>query len=217
MKIEYIIFDNDGTLYELDSGFKEAVVERMTSFLAQKLQIPKNRVAEERKRLIRKYGVESTEFVFGREYGIDYDEFVNGTYLLVPIEEHGISYDDRLQTMLQNIDIPKAVLTNNPSEFARKILESLGVEKFFEHVIGSREMSYRLKPNREAFLRAVGITGSNSETTMFVDDIPEFHQPAKELGMTTVLIGSRNRQGKKDYIDYEIEKIYELEQILKDE
>ena len=217
MNIKYILFDNDGTLYELDQGFKEAVVGRMTSFLAQKLQIPEDRVIEERKRLIRKYGVESTEFVFGREYGVDYDEFVKGTYLLVPIEEHGVKHDGRLQTMLQNIEIPRAVLTNNPSEFARKILRSLGVEQFFEHVIGSREMNYRLKPNREAFLRAVDITRSDPKTTMFVDDIPEFHKPAKELGMTTVLIGSRTRQEKKDYVDYEIERIYELKQILKGE
>jgi len=217
MNIEYLLFDNDGTLCELDSGFKEAVVRRMTSFLAQKLQIPEDQVVEERKRLIRKYGVESTEFVFGREYGIDYDEFVNGTYLLVPIEEHGVRYDDRLQAMLQNIEIPKAVLTNNPSEFARKILKSLGVEQFFEHVVGSREVNYKLKPNREAFLRAVDIARFNPKTTMFIDDIPEFHQPAKELGMTTVLIGSRNRQEKRDYVDYEIERIYELKQILKGE
>lgn len=217
MSIECIIFDNEGTLYEPSAELKEAVVGRMISFLAQKLQISKDQVIEERKRLIRVYGVESTEFVFGRKYCISCDEFVNRTYLSVPIKKYGVRYDCRLQAMLQNLDIPKVVLTNNPSEFARKILKSLRVEQFFEYVIGSREINYRLKPDREAFLRAVNITRANPKTTMFVDDTPEFHQTAKELGMTTVLVDSRKRQRKKDYIDYVIEKVYELEQILKGE
>lgn len=213
MTIEHIIFDNDGTLYKLPHQFKETVVWNMLSFLSKKLYLPMKKVEEERERLIQKYGVESTEYVFDREYNIDYDEFVNNTYLSLSLEDHGIWYDKRLITTLQDISQPKSILTNNPSEFAIRIQESLGVSQYFGYVIGSRELDHRLKPDKEAFKKSIEITGANPETTMFVDDVPKYHPPAKELGMTTVLVGTSSTEYKA-FIDYEIEKLYELKHLI---
>lgn len=215
LKVKYMLFDNDQTLYKPGSGFKEAVIGSMIPFLAQKLQISESQVTKERERLITKYGHGLTEFVFCKEYGIGHDEFAKATYLSIPMEKYGISYDVKLQSILQNIDIPKAVLTNNSSEFARKVLKSLGVEQLFEYVIGSNELDYNFKPDKEAFIRAIAITNSNPKEMIFVDDNAEFLRPAKELGMTTVLIEDKGNQRNKDYIDYKIKKIYDIEQILR--
>ena len=213
MRIESILFDNDGTLYRLLPEFKEEVIKIMVSFLSDKLQLPKEQIMEERKRLIKKYDVESTEFVFGKEYGIDYDEFVNKTYLSVPVEKYGISYDYRLRALLQNIALPKSILTNNPSPFAKKVVATLGIEDLFDNIIGSRELSSQPKPDVAAFKKAINITGYDPRKTAFVDDVPEFHRSAKLLGMTTILVGQKTNQYV--YIDSIIENIYELADRLK--
>jgi len=215
MNVDYIIFDNDGTLYQMGTGFKERVVGSMIKFLSRRIGIPERQVIEERKRLIEKYGVESTEFVFGVEYGINHSEFVRKTYLLVPIKDYGAINDRKLQQMLQNIKPPKSILTNNPSEFARKIIRTLGVEQFFKHVIGSKEISYRLKPDKKAFLTTADITGCDLKRTVFIDDVPEFLYPAKELGMTTVLLSKDDKFLSNGYIDYQIKEIYDLENLVR--
>jgi len=211
MEIKNLILDNDGTLYKLEPKLKEDIIQSMVSYLSNKLGISEKEASSLRKRLIRKYGVESTEFVFEKEYNIPYDEFVKSTYLSVDVRSCGIKYNKQLRNLLQKIKLPKSVLTNNPSEFARKILGSLGVEELFENVIGSRELEYKLKPSSEAFLRAIEVTGYDPKQTMFVDDIPQFHRAAKELGMTTVLIGPERSY---PYVDYNIESIFEIKKIL---
>lgn len=210
MKIKNLIFDNDGTLYKLKPEFKEDIIQSMVSYLSNKLDISEKEAASLREKLIRKYGVESTEFVLGKEYNIPYEDFVKSTYLSVNIRNRGITYDKKLRDLLQKIKLPKSVLTNNPSEFARKILGSLGIEDLFENVIGSREMEYKLKPSSEAFLKATEITGYDPKQTMFVDDVPQFHRAAKEIGMTTVLIGGK----KYHYADYSIKSIFEIGKVL---
>ncbi|MDI6720926.1 MAG: HAD-IA family hydrolase [Candidatus Aenigmarchaeota archaeon] len=210
--IKYAIFDNDGTLYRMPKEFPADVVGRMISFLSSRLDKPEHEIAAERKRLIEREGVSSTEYVFGKEYEIEYDEFLKNTYLSVELEKYGICRDERLRSMLEKISLPKSVLTNNPSEFARKILTSIGIEDMFEYIIGSREMNYQLKPRKEAFLNALEITGYDPEETIFIDDIPEFHIYAKELGITTVLVGQK--AGGYPHIDHYIEEIYDLNRIL---
>jgi pyrimidine 5'-nucleotidase len=211
MEIKNLILDNDGTLYKLEPKLREDIIQSMVSYLSNKLGISEKEAGSLRKRLIKKYDVESTEFVFEKEYNIPYDEFVKSTYLSVDVKNRGIKYNKKLRDLLQKIKLPKSVLTNNPSEFARKILGSLGVEELFENVIGSREIAYKLKPSSEAFLRAIEVTDYDPKKTMFVDDIPKFHCAAKELGMTTVLIGSEK---KYPYVDYSIESLFEIKKIL---
>lgn len=214
--IKNLLFDNDGTIYKVSlNELITEIVGAMIIYLSLKLQIPEHKIKEERKRLFKKYDADCTEYVFSMEYGLDYKEFINSTYLKLNLKKFGINEDKRLQEMLSRIKLRKSILTNNPLEFARKILKIVGVEDRFEHIIGSKEVDHELKPKKQAFIKALDITGYNPRETMFIDDVPEFHKAAKELGMTTVLIGSGNIPGKKGYIDYKIEKIYEVEQILK--
>lgn len=209
MEIESILFDNDGTLYKLRQDFFDAVIENMLSYVSKKLNISEKKAINERKRLIEKYGVKSTEYVFSKEYRLNRDDFVKDTYLSVNLGDYGIQYNKDLRGILQNIKLPKSILTNNPSEFARKILTTLGIEDLFENIIGSKEMNYKLKPRKEAFLKTAEITGYDLEKTLYVDDIPEFLLAAKKLGISTVLVGAKHNGN----IDYQIEKIEDIGKI----
>ena len=108
MNIKSIFFDNDGTLYELKPEFKEDIIQSMISYLSKKLDVSEREATSLRERLIRKYGVESTEFAFGREYNMPYDEFVKSTYLSIDTRNSGIRYNKKLREMLRKIKLPKS-------------------------------------------------------------------------------------------------------------
>ncbi|MBI2172599.1 MAG: HAD-IA family hydrolase [Candidatus Aenigmarchaeota archaeon] len=208
--IRYAIFDNDGTTYRMPEGFVEAVMDSLIRYAAGELMLSYDETSAERSRLVEKYRVRCTEFVFGEEYGMKYEGFVQNAYMKVPLEDF-IHPDIRLARTLERMNMPKSILTNNPSEFGKRILELLGIADMFERVIGSREVGFRLKPEKEAFERALKITGYEPLETLFVDDTPENHACAKELGMTTVLMG----QGEYPYVDYPIREIYDIERCIK--
>ena len=89
----------------------------------------------------------------------------------------------------------------------------MGAESFFEKFIGASELDYILKPDVKAFEKTLELTGYHPEKTLFVDDVPEFHEGAKKTGLKTVLVSS---DVKREYIDYNIRNIYELEKLLED-
>lgn len=180
----------------MKTDLKKDIGEAMIAYIASRLGISREVAAAERKRLLKKYGVESTEYVFLAEYGIPYDDFVAKTYLSIDPAKYDLTRDQSLIGALNLLERPKSILTNNPSEFARLITGTLGVERQFEKIIGSREMGFKLKPDKAAFLAAAEQTGYDLKTTAFVDDLPEFLAAAKELGMTTVLVG--DRRGEAD-------------------
>ena len=211
MSSEFILFDNDGTLYRIGEDFRAAVIEKMLRYISRYLGITEEQATKERKRLIKKYNVESTEFVFGLEYGMPYEDFVNNTYLTIGLESHGIQHDRRLYTMLHRAAQKKSVLTNNPSEFALKILKVLGVDDVFEHIIGSRELCFFLKPDIKAFEIALNMTGYAPEQTFFIDDVKENMSPAKSFGMKTALVGASH-----SHADYTLRTIYDLGKLLEE-
>lgn len=213
MEIKSIIFDNDGALYPLEQRFIDDIVNRMVRHLSTELKITECEVRTERERLMDKYDVQSTEVVFAKEHGVDMSELIRHTYLAVGISEYGNGSKERLSEFLCDIDVPKSVLTNNPSQFACRVLNHLGVADLFEHIIGSEELEYQLKPKVEAFYRALEITGYDSKTTLFVDDNPEFLVGAKEAGLITALIGASDKQFPS--VDYSFGRIDDIQYFLK--
>jgi putative hydrolase of the HAD superfamily len=212
MEIKSVIFDNDGTLYQLERRFIDDIVKRMVWYLSNELQMTEDEVRAERKRLINMHGIQSTEVVFAREYGLDMNELIRQTYLAVDISKYGNGFRERLNDFLCRISVPKSILTNNPSQFAYRVLSHLGVADLFEHIIGSEELELQLKPRVEAFYRALEITGYNPKTTIFIDDNPEFLVGAKEAGLKTVLIEING--GKFPQADYVLRRIEDIQYLV---
>lgn len=214
MAIKNVIFDNDDTLYRLNDTLKRALVAAFLAYASMKFNIPGDEVMPERHRLFKKYGVDSSAYLFAREYGIGYDEFVANTYLSVSPDRCGIGRDIRLRGALCESNLKMSVLTNNYSEYARKVIKCLGIEERFEHVMGFRELGFVLKPDPRAFLRAARITGYDLRETLFVDDKAEFLRTAKGLGMTTVHVSPRQGPSER-CVDYRIDSISDISSILR--
>jgi len=214
MTVKNILFDNDDTLYRLNTQLRQALVAAFLVYASAKLGIPTDEVMPLRNRLFAKYGVDYSAYLFEREYGILYNEFVRGTCMSVDLLRNGVREDPRLKSTLNGLDERMSILTNNYSEYASKVVMTLGVKHKFDRIIGAKEMGFAAKPDVRAFLRAVELTGYAPEATMFVDDKKEFLLPAKQLGMTTVLVGGEGGYAEP-WIDHKITEIYQISKVLR--
>jgi putative hydrolase of the HAD superfamily len=91
--------------------------------------------------------------------------------------------------MLKGIPLRKALYTNGTSDYGQRVLRALGIADQFERVIGIQEVGLLNKVNRDAYERMLGLLGTKATSCIMVEDFAPNLRAAKELGMTTVLVG----------------------------
>lgn len=213
-KIKNIIFDNDNTLYRLGPIGQESLIGQLIAYAAGKLGIDYDAAAQERLRLFEKYNLRSSEVVFYLEYGLDMGEYIKDGYGAIDLDRIGLKRDEALRRALLDCNSRMSVLTNNPKEYAERVIKKLGVEDLFENVIGTAEMNYAMKPDIRAFVAALRVTGYDPKETLFVDDMREYLIGAKKLGLTTVLVNADDATEEAS-IDYKIGGIYDIVNVMR--
>jgi putative hydrolase of the HAD superfamily len=109
--------------------------------------------------------------------------------------------------MMIRLKIKKAILTTSPKIWALRAINRLGITKLMDG-IWTGESDIR-KPHKEAYLEVLEKFNLSPRSTLIVEDEPKNLVPAKELGMTTVLLGA----GEYLHVDHYISKIYEVEEL----
>ncbi len=178
------VFDNDGTLYD-DSAAHQQFRQLLSGYVAKVLA----RSQEETEGILAdikaRIGKGSVVLALTREFAFDFDELVENVYLRIRIEECVTTADPNLRETLIALPGPKVILTNNPSEYAQRVLEHLGVADCFERIFGMRELGFRLKPDPRAF-EAVRQQFPEAEEVVFCDDHAEHLDEARRQGWQTV-------------------------------
>lgn len=182
------VYDNDGVLYDCPPEFERAITEKMIDRIAKLSLITIGQVRAKRLELFQKYNIRSTLLVFYHEGIIkDIDDFIEATYLAVDPNSFGIRQNHQLREKLQNIDAHLLVHTNNPSSFAKKILECVGIEDFFVDIYGMFENDGYQKPDPRAFQNLLRHTVDYT-TKWYVDNEKPNLTMAAQFGFKTVLI-----------------------------
>ena len=114
--------------------------------------------------------------------------------------------------MLDTIPLRKAIYTNAPSEYGRRVLQVLGVNGKFEQLIGIEEVGLRNKPYRDAFERALALLGVQGPECIIVEDSVRNLRPAKALGLTTILVDAE----PDDSVDFAVESVLEVSRVVDD-
>jgi putative hydrolase of the HAD superfamily len=87
------------------------------------------------------------------------------------------------------------------------------VEQFFPEIFDITFTRYIPKPNPEPYHQVLAHIRLEGRDCMMIEDMPANLKPAKELGMTTVLVGE-TPGGIDGYVDYEIRDIRELRKVF---
>jgi len=205
--LEWIIFDLDDTLYPRENGLMHEVGRRIQLWLEQHLNLSEEEAAILRHRYFRQYGTTLGGLVAEHQVNThDYLVFVHA----MRIEDY-VKPQPALGAMLGHIPLRKAIYTNATTDYTWRVTAALGVAEHFERVIGIEEVGLRNKPYLDAFERALALLGAQGPECIMVEDSARNLEPAKAMGLTTILISAENGAGEADYV---VRNVLEVEQVV---
>jgi putative hydrolase of the HAD superfamily len=138
----------------------------------------------------------------------DFLEYVHD----VGVEER-LSPDAELAGLLKSITTEKGIFTSGHKPHAQRVLRCLGVEGYFPEIFDIIFTRFIPKPNPEPYRQILDHLRLEGRDCMMIEDLPTNLKPAKDLGMTTVLVGP-GMEGLDGVVDHTIESILELGNIL---
>jgi putative hydrolase of the HAD superfamily len=185
-----LLLDLDNTLYSEARGMDHDIDRRMVEYVAQYLKLSIEEAQAARYERARKYS--TTLEWLTLEHGFS-DPEAYFAAVHPEGEESRLEPDPELGRVLDAIPLPKAVLTNAPSEHAERVLARLGVADRFQAVYDIRFSGLRGKPHAQAYLRACESSGYTVEETLFVDDQPKYVRGFVDLGGRALLIDEADR------------------------
>jgi putative hydrolase of the HAD superfamily len=179
--IETWVFDLDNTLYPASCGLFNEVSQRMTSYIAQHFDIPRDEALQRQRSLFLQYGTTLRGLMV--EHGVDPEPFLDHVHR---VDFGLVRADPELALKLGLLPGRKLIFTNSSRHHAHRVMESLGITEGIEEVFDISDANYIPKPSREAYAMLLDRHKVKPSTACMIDDIAINLEPAKALGMTTV-------------------------------
>lgn len=209
--LEYILFDLDNTLYPKSLSIFDSVVERIKSYMEVRMGMEMNMAIELRQKYVTNYG--STLRGLMTHHNIDPEDYL--LYVHDVGVEGRLCSNPALAGLLKTIPINKAIFTSGHHPHAKKVLQCLGIEEYFTRIFDITFTKYIPKPDPQPYHQILKELGAEGGQCMMIEDMLVNLEPAKKMGMTTVLVG-QNTDGFGEIVDYEISDILELERVLEE-
>jgi putative hydrolase of the HAD superfamily len=207
--LKYILFDLDNTLYPRSLGIFDLVIERIRNYMEVRMGFDKELARSLRQEYLKRYG--STMRGLMIHHNVDPDDLLDYVHD-VGVEER-LSPDAELAGLLKSITTEKGIFTSGHKPHARRVLRCLGVEGHFPEIFDIIFTRFIPKPNPEPYRQILDHLRLEGRDCMMIEDLPANLKPAKDLGMTTVLVGP-GMEGLDGVVDHTIESILELGNIL---
>lgn len=117
---------------------------------------------------------------------------------LIQIYEKDISITLGMRDLLESLhtNYSLAILTNEGKEWADRKIDILGIRRLFDEIITSADL-HKLKPEKDFYIKALGIINSNPEECLFIDDLARNCEVAESLGIRSICFSNVEKL-KKD-------------------
>lgn len=188
------LFDLDNTLYPSDCGLFRAIDRRINLYLEEFFGIGGERADGVRREYFEKYGITLVGLM--QERGVDPAHYLDFVHR-VPVADY-LRPNVRLRNILESIPASKSIFTNGSRRHSEAVTAALGVSGLFENVFDIAELGYVPKPDPRAYRTVLDRLGIPGDAAVLVEDLPRNLPPARDLGMTTILVGG-NGGGDADF------------------
>lgn len=210
MSYTTFFFDLDETLYTKGNGLWDAIAARMNEYIHVQLNLPPEDVSTLRRLYYESYG--TTLRGLQIHHQVDADDYLAYVHDL-PLGDY-IQPDPQLHNILSSLPLRKWIFTNADANHASRVLDILGLSDCFEGILDVRAIGFVCKPEIEAYHRALTLANEDQPNNcILLDDSVRNLAPAKDLGFTTVLVGSN---GTHPAADFAIDNIHQLPKALPD-
>ncbi|HZF93984.1 MAG TPA: pyrimidine 5'-nucleotidase [Allosphingosinicella sp.] len=215
--IDAWIFDLDNSLYPASANLFALIDQRMGEYIMRLLGCD----AAEARRVQKGYFHEHGTTLAGlmRAHGTDPQDFLEFVH---DIDLARIAADERVVAALDRLSGRKFVFTNASENYARRVLERLGLANAFDGLHDIHAMDYVPKPHPSSYEAMCARYAIDPARALFVEDMARNLEPAKALGMTTVWVDNGSEQAGRDadpaFIDYRTDDIgHWLQDITREE
>jgi putative hydrolase of the HAD superfamily len=185
------IFDLDNTLYRADNGIFTQIESRMTEYVMEFLDLPRDQAYARQKALYRDHGTTLNGLM--REHGAEPDAYLRYVH---DIDLCGLEPDDSLTAAIRRLPGRRFIFTNGCRDHAARILDRLGMAELFEAIWDIRTLDFTPKPQAAAYRTVVQACGIGCAQAAMFDDIACNLVPARALGMITVWLNTDSAWGK---------------------
>ena len=179
------IFDLDNTLYPPEENIFSQIDQKMTSFIADNLEISNEEAFNIQKQNFIDHGTTLAGFMNSGNDKIDPDKFLEFVH---DINLNSLKEDSNLRKILLLLPGKKYIFTNGTKKHAENVLKKLNLENIFQSIFGIKEANYLPKPNLETYNLFLKTYNIDPKTSIMFEDMGRNLIPAKELGMKTVLL-----------------------------
>lgn len=177
------IFDLDNTLYSPEEEIFSQIDERMTKFITDKFKINNEEAFNIQKKYFLEYGTTLSGLM--KKNNIDSDEFLEFVH---DIDLDILKPDKKLNKIISNLPGKKFIFTNGSKKHAQNVLKKLEMNVIFDDIYDIKDSNFIPKPNMEAYTTFINKMGIDVNKSIMFEDIARNLQPAKELGIISVLI-----------------------------
>lgn len=177
------IFDLDNTLYSPEEEIFSQIDERMTKFITDKFKINNEEAFNIQKKYFLEYGTTLSGLM--KKNNIDTDEFLEFVH---DIDLDILKPDKKLNKIISNLPGKKFIFTNGSKKHAQNVLKKLEMNAIFDDIYDIKDSNFIPKPNMEAYTTFINKMGIDVNKSIMFEDIARNLQPAKELGIISVLI-----------------------------
>jgi len=199
--IDSWIFDLDNSLYPASSNLFELIDIRMGDYIQRLLKVDAAEARTIQKGYFHAHGTTLAGLMAA--HGVEPGEFLDFVH---DIDLARLSADPALVAALDRLPGRKFVFTNASEDYARRVLDRLGLANAFDGMHDIHAMAYVPKPDPSAYAAICERHGIDPARALFADDMARNLAPAKAIGMTTLWVDNGSEQANAvaegAHIDY---------------
>ena len=196
------IFDLDDTLYPPERQILKRVSERIGQFMVRATGLPLEEARALQKRYLMDHGAALGGLM--KDYTIDPGVFLAEVHD-VPLDD--LEADEGLRAGLERLKGPRYVFTNGSTRHGERVLARLGVDDLFDGLFAIEHARLAPKPHPDTFALMLDRFGLDPVKAAFFEDTARNLEHAKELGMTTVLVGPHAPASDAPFVHHKTAKL----------
>lgn len=206
--MEYLLFDLDNTLYGAEKDLFSLIDRRINCFMEEIVGIAAGDVDPLRRYYWKEYGVTLQGLI--RHHDVDPEAYLHYVHD-VDVNSRLVA-DPVLAAILASLPQRKVVFTNGSSDHAERVLSALGIRQEFDAVFDIRTANYLPKPFLAPYEQIMARLAVAPSACTMIEDVALNLEPAKKLGMTTILVGGSGEL--PPFVDLRIDTIHDIASAL---
>lgn len=181
------VFDLDNTLYPHHSNLFSQIDVKMTDYITELLQMPREEARALQKKYYKQYGTSLQGLMERHE--VDPDDFLEKVH---DIDYSWLDPDPSLGDAIKALPGRKFIFTNGDRGHAERTARQLGILDHFDEIFDIVAADLVPKPATETYDKFRALHRVDCERAVMFEDLARNLTVPKSLGMTTVLIVPRN-------------------------